>query len=118
MPKPNAFLPRHAAPVHDAAGRAPRVGPVAVDHTAASGAGLRRATCVILSRPIGESSSGSHHGVPAGTPSCPQPYPESGVSGYRRVEACVGIAFFVLCLLTDLPRLGLLALLDLVEALR
>ena len=115
MPKPNAFLPRLAAPVHDAAGRAPRVGPVAVDHTAASGAGLRRATCVILSRASGESSSGSHHGVPAGTPSCPGPYLESGVSGYRRVEACVGIACALVCGLTDLPMRGLLAL---VEALR
>jgi hypothetical protein len=91
------------------------VEPGADGHAEVAGADRRRSAHVILSRPIGESSSGAHHGVPAGTPSCQGPYLESGDSGYRRVEACVGIAFFLLCLLTDLPMRGLLAL---VEALR
>jgi hypothetical protein len=91
------------------------VEPGAEGHAAVAGAGRRRSAHVILSRPIGNGSSGAHHGVPAGTPSCPGPYLESGVSGYRRVEACVGIACALVCGLTDLPMRGLLAL---VEALR
>ena len=103
-----------ASLVHDDASRAPMVEPGADGHAEVAGADGRRSAHVILSRG-GDGSSGAHHGVPAGTQNGPGSYPESGVSGYRRVEACVGIACALVCVLTDLPWRGLHAL---VEALR